>query len=1315
MNQQEQAATAWLSADLAELASDLRLDQPAAPKSGPHFDVLIVGSGYGGAMALNELAGWGVEGRPLRITMLERGSEYVPGSFPSAMADLAGHVRFSRAGNASVMGRTWGLFDLRLGADVNVVLANGLGGGSLINAGVMAAPLPEVFADRRWPAGIRNDPTLMASLAEVRQELQASSSGKFASRAGLMDALGGRPARELDVTVATEDDEARGIHACNGCRDCATGCNVGAKLSVDATLIAQACARHAAPVRIVTGATVTTFEKLGEYDWKVFVTHTDTALRRHIKAPYEIRASHLVIAAGTLGSTELLMRARARKLAVSAVLGEHFSANGDNLSTVLREPGIAPSLGDQCGPTITRMIDRRHEDPACVIQDLAIPGPLRRLFEETATTVATIQSLTGPDCRRYSGDAEEPDVAGIDPQLIDNSMVVAVIGHDSANGRLRLPGDGSDGEQGTLGVHWPEVRSDTSFDRHQQVLDTLVAKNGAGARVLPNPVWRPLPGMLERLYGAARGPVLTVHPLGGCPMGDHAAMGVVDEFGRVFDGDSKRVHGGLVVLDGAIVPTSLGINPSLTIAMLARRGMRHLRRDWQFTELDPVAHPPDPPPEWQPLRPMSRKVVPQPQESTFIEMTEQMKSRVTIEFEGKAVALDLELRLWFEPQAISSLIASQSPRQMVVDASRSHVRLLKPADPWPTQLELGKRKRPSMSRQQLLLEAPLSGVLTMMRHRPSGRAGRTVRGLSAWFRNRGLRDAVQGVFDRLQGRGPKPAPPWSELIKSAFYLASRAADTRVFEYDLQILPPKVLDRRLGDAMDWEGRHIRAAKRLTYERAANPVNQWLYAELTEFPNRDPADQRKPLAVDLPYFGRVNVPLVRIASQPDHATALIDLASLLLYLARVMLPLHAWSLRLPDRLPQPRVAQRLPGAIPHVPAPQTFDVTVDVMRDGTPVRMRLTRYGPGKDERLNPVMLIHGYSASGTTFAHRLLPEGGLAGHLYSKGHDVWVLDMRSSAGMPTAREPWFFEQMGCQDIPLAIDYICRQTSAKKVDVVAHCMGVAMLSLGLFGTHIERGADRFPELRAALPSRLGRLVLSQVGPALVMSPANMGRAYLMQWLREFIGLGAFEFTPEKPTSADDMFDRLLAAVPYPREDFFRENPFWAPWRRTPWVGARHRMDALYGVTFKLDGMSDAVLEAIDDFFGPMNLQTVAQVIAFARFGVVTDRCGNGAGMVPRHIGQVWNKDPAHRILSLHSTDNGLLDIATRRRVVDLLNEAHCRGNSVEFRDMGHQDSLVGVNAHLAYREISAFLCDSFENTENPTHDPEPETAPVGLAAA
>jgi cholesterol oxidase len=62
----------------------------------------------------------------------------------------------------------------------------------------------------------------------------------------------------------------------------------------------------------------------------------------------------------------------------------------------------------------------------------------------------------------------------------------------------------------------------------------------------------------------------TVHPLGGCPMADDPRLGVVDDMGRVHG------HPGLLVLDGSIVPTALGVNPSKTIAALAERGAHRL-------------------------------------------------------------------------------------------------------------------------------------------------------------------------------------------------------------------------------------------------------------------------------------------------------------------------------------------------------------------------------------------------------------------------------------------------------------------------------------------------------------------------------------------------------------------------------------------------------------------------------------------------------------------------------------------------------------------------------------------------------------------
>jgi hypothetical protein len=70
--------------------------------------------------------------------------------------------------------------------------------------------------------------------------------------------------------------------------------------------------------------------------------------------------------------------------------------------------------------------------------------------------------------------------------------------------------------------------------------------------------------------------------------------------------------------------------------------------------------------------------------------------------------------------------------------------------------------------------------------------------------------------------------------------------------------------------------------------------------------------------------------------------------------------------------------------------------------------------------------------------------------------------------------------------------------------------------------------------------------------------------------------------------------------------------------------------------------------------------------------------------------------------------MLDIATRQRMVDLLNDARCGGQSMEFRDMGHQDSLIGDRAPVVYRAICEFL------SKESSHDNEPRPDPSSAAA-
>ena len=114
------------------------------------YDVVVVGSGYGGGVAASRLARAG-----RRVCLLERGREILPGNYPDTATAAVAEMQID--GTLGHAGSRTGLYDLRLNDDMNVFLGCGLGGTSLVNANVSLRPDDRVFDDGRWPKALRQD------------------------------------------------------------------------------------------------------------------------------------------------------------------------------------------------------------------------------------------------------------------------------------------------------------------------------------------------------------------------------------------------------------------------------------------------------------------------------------------------------------------------------------------------------------------------------------------------------------------------------------------------------------------------------------------------------------------------------------------------------------------------------------------------------------------------------------------------------------------------------------------------------------------------------------------------------------------------------------------------------------------------------------------------------------------------------------------------------------------------------------------------------------------------------------------------------
>ncbi|HEV3281742.1 MAG TPA: GMC oxidoreductase [Acidimicrobiales bacterium] len=534
------------------------------------YSVVIVGSGYGGSVLAARLSEEAVrrseagEGDlwPKGICLFERGLELHPGEYPDRLTNAPRHIQIST--ERWSLGSKSALFDFRFGRDVNVLVGCGLGGGSLINAGVSLRAPVSAFA-KGWPTGIDQaelDPYYdRAAKMLLPRPYSGPELAKFRALDRSAIALRRRAEKApINVTFSARPSGPAGPGPgggiqppCTSCGDCVSGCNVGAKNTLLMNYLPIA---HRNGVQMFTRTGVRELEEgTGKYRgrWLVYV---DRSAERRRRSPCNFVVADIVIlAGGTLGSTEILMRSRELGLTVSDRLGDQFSANGDVLGFAFdgRSP-VDAIAGDMrgvrhttVGPTITGMaeVDWPGDDGTkrILLEEGAIPGVLAPLLPLAFAGGAVrrrrwrlLKALSGP----YAG-------------ALHRTLPYLLIYPDDGGGRLTLQGD-------HLQVDWRDHPGRPAYRAHKELLREA-ASDGLGATLYREPG-----------VDGISSPLTTVHPLGGCAMADDAQHGVVDADGRVFNGSTgNKIHDGLYVCDGSVIPVALGVNPLLTIAALAER------------------------------------------------------------------------------------------------------------------------------------------------------------------------------------------------------------------------------------------------------------------------------------------------------------------------------------------------------------------------------------------------------------------------------------------------------------------------------------------------------------------------------------------------------------------------------------------------------------------------------------------------------------------------------------------------------------------------------------------------------------------------
>ena len=497
----------------------------------PHYEIVVVGSGYGGGITASRLARAGRQ-----VCLLERGRELQPGDYPDTELETLRDAQTDTP--RAHLGSRTGLYDFRVNEHINVFQGCGLGGTSLVNANVSLPPEPRVMDDYRWPQAVRDDVAhgLADGFRRAEEMLKPTpypssfpTLPKLEALERSAQALNGPFSRPpINVTFADGVNHV-GVEQrkCVLCGDCVTGCNHAAKNTVLMNYLPDA-RNHGA--EIFTEVGVRRLERQGAR-WVVRYQLLESGREAFDAPELSLTADFVVLGAGTLGSTEILLRSQAAGVAMSDRVGERFTGNGDvlafsyNSDQAIDGVGFgahAPEDRDPVGPCITGLIDLRNQpelEQGMVIEEGSMPGPTGSFLP---APLAGAAAVSGGETDAGTADFMEDRRRELESMLrgpyhgaVANTQTYLVMTHDDGAGKMSLVDE-------RLRIDWPEVGRQPIF---REVSDRLRdATRPLGGSYVRNPLWSQLTN--HRL--------VTVHPLGGCVMAEDAAQGVVNHKGQVF-------------------------------------------------------------------------------------------------------------------------------------------------------------------------------------------------------------------------------------------------------------------------------------------------------------------------------------------------------------------------------------------------------------------------------------------------------------------------------------------------------------------------------------------------------------------------------------------------------------------------------------------------------------------------------------------------------------------------------------------------------------------------------------------------------------